>query len=73
MSSNLHSGDLGFCRLVGHSGTVTLTWEGNTVVNVECGFGDPKTCEYSSTCELYNRRPVGFIQTYPIDEDSPET
>lgn len=59
------SSDLGFCRYAGHSGAVNITWDGDTVVKVECGFGDYKTCEYADTCELYQRHPIGFTKTYP--------
>ena len=61
------SGDDGFCKYAGHTGTVHLTWEGDTVVKVECGFGDYKTCGHAHECELYQRHPVGFTQTYPND------
>lgn len=59
------SGDTGFCQYAGHTGSVTITWDRNTVVNVECGFGDYKTCGYADVCELYQQHPVGFTQTFP--------
>lgn len=64
----VNSGDLGFCPYVGHSGAVTLTWEGDSVTKVECAFGDHKTCGYSDRCELYQRHPVGYVQTFPNDQ-----
>ena len=70
--SRYQSADIGFCPLSGHSGSVLLTWEGNTVVAAECSFGDYKTCRFAEKCELYQRRPVGFIQKYPSDESSSE-
>lgn len=63
LNERYNTGDTGFCRHAGHSGTVELTWEGNTVIDIACGFGNPKTCEYSDQCELYNRRPIGFTKT----------
>lgn len=64
------SADFGICPYVGHSGSVNLTWDGNTVIAVECSFGNPKTCGYADKCELYQRRPVGFVQTYPLKDKS---
>ena len=60
-----NSGDFGFCPYLGHTGAVIVTWDGDTVVSVECSGGDHKTCGLSDKCELYQRRPVGFVQTYP--------
>ena len=68
--STYQSADIGFCPLVGYSGSVLLTWNDNSVVSVECSFGDYKTCRFADKCELYQRRPVGFIQKYPSDESS---
>lgn len=59
------SGDLGFCPYLGHSTGLLLTWDGDTVVSVECAGADHETCGYSDVCELYQRRPVGFVQHYP--------
>lgn len=64
-----NSGDIGFCPYAGHTGSIVLTWDNNTVVSVECGCGDHKTCGFSAKCELYQRRPVGFVQTYPSKKD----
>ena len=61
-----NSGDFGFCPYVGHTGAVLLTWEDDTVVSVECSYGNtPETCGCSDKCDLYQRHPVGFVQTYP--------
>ena len=68
--SGYSSADLGFCPLVGHSGSVLLTWEDDAVVSVECSFGDNKTCKFVNECELYQRHPVGFVQKYPSQESS---
>lgn len=64
----MNSGDIGFCKYAGHSGSVLITWDGDTVVDVQCGFGDYKTCGYADQCDLYKRHPVGFTQTYPKSE-----
>lgn len=64
-----NSGDIGYCAYVGHTGCIELTWDDNTVVSVECEFGDHNTCGYSNECGLYQRRPVGFIQTYPAKKN----
>ena len=61
------SSDLGFCRYAGHSGAINITWDRDTVVKVECGFGDYRTCGYADICELYQRHPIGSTQTYPND------
>lgn len=60
------SGDIGPCLRAGHTGGIELTWEGNTVIDVKCcSFGSYRTCEYINICELYNRRPVGFVEHHP--------
>lgn len=66
----MSSGDTGFCPYIGHSGSVLLTWNNNMVVSVECSFGNHETCGYSDRCELYQRHPVGFVQTYPLKDKS---
>ncbi len=63
------SGDIGYCPYVGHTGSIELTWDNDTVVSVKCGFGDHKTCGFSNECELYQRRPVGFVQAYPSEKN----
>lgn len=68
MKGIYQSSNLGFCHYAGHSGYVNLTWNGNTVIAVECGFGDPKSCGYADRCELYKKKPVGFVQTYPTKD-----
>lgn len=70
MLETYSTGALGFCKLAGHSGNVLISWEGNTVVDVKCGFGDHRTCMYATTCELYNRHPVGFVKPYPASPRS---
>lgn len=68
MEGKYSSGDVGFCKRAGHTGGVEISWEDDTVVGVTCGYyGDYRTCKFAATCELYNRRPVGFVQTYPND------
>lgn len=60
------SGDIGYCQLLGHSTGIILTWDNdNNVISVDCNH---ETCGYSQSCELYQKRPVGFHQTYPIRE-----
>ena len=70
MGKQYSSGDTGLCPYVGHSGSIILNWDDDTVVSVECGFGNHKTCGYASKYELYQRRPVGFVQTYPSKDKS---
>ena len=70
MGKQYSSGDTGLCPHVGHSGSIILNWDDNTVVSVECGFGNHETCGYANKCELYQRRPVGFVQTYPSKDKS---
>lgn len=70
MGKQHSSGDTGFCHYVGHSGSIILNWDDDTVVSVECGFGNHETCRYANKCELYQRRPVGFVQTYPLKNES---
>ncbi len=65
MGKKYSSGDTGFCPYAGHSGSVILTWNDNMVISVECSFGNHETCGYANKCELYQRRPVGYVQTYP--------
>lgn len=65
MEKRICSADLGFCKNAGHTGSIELTWEDDKVVDVKCGFGDFKTCKYVDECELYQRHPIGFVQTYP--------
>lgn len=54
--------NIGFCPYLGHTNSVIQTWDGDTVVSVECaGPGaDHKTCGYADVCKLYQQRPVGF-------------
>lgn len=56
------SGDVGYCRLVGHTAPLLRTWENDTVVSVECGNNicDYKSCGYAKVCEMYQRGPVGY-------------
>ena len=70
MGKQYSSGDTGFCPYVGHSGSIILNWDDDIVVSVECGFGNHETCGYANKCELYQRRPVGFVQTYPLKDKS---
>lgn len=62
MSKLLSSGDIGFCEHAGHSGSVLITWDGDQVVKVECGFGNHETCGCADTCELYQRAPISFTK-----------
>lgn len=59
------SSDIGFCHYAGHTGSVTLTWDNDTVVSIECSFGNHNSCPFVNTCELYQRHPIGFVQIYP--------
>lgn len=63
------TGDIGPCPYVGHTGCMIITWEDNTVISVDCAGGDHETCGYADRCELYQRHPVGFVQTYPLKKD----
>ena len=69
MEGKYSTSDVGFCKRAGHTGSVVISWEGDTVVGVECGFnyGDYKICKFADTCELYNRHPVGFIRTHTAE------
>lgn len=51
------SGDVGFCRLAGHTSALIRTWENNTAISIDCDF---KTCGYAEVCEMYQRGPVGY-------------
>ena len=62
------SGDVGFCRALGHTGSLIRTWENCTVIDVDC---DHKQCGYADICEMYQRMPVGYCST-PVDS-KPET
>lgn len=56
------SGDVGYCKLTGHTGPLLRNWENDTVVSVDCGIDghDYKTCGYADVCEMYQRGPVGY-------------
>ena len=41
------SGALGFCQYAGHSGAVEITWDGDTVAEVDCSFGNYKVCGFA--------------------------
>jgi len=58
--------DVGFCERAGHTGSVEISWDGDTVVGVKCGFnfGDYRTCKFADSCDLYMRHPVGFVKTH---------
>lgn len=62
-----NSGDIGYCPYIGHSGSMEITWNNDKVVEINCGFGDYKTCGCIEVCEMYKRHPIGFTQTYPND------
>ncbi|MCM1039818.1 MAG: hypothetical protein NC434_10890 [Ruminococcus sp.] len=64
------SNNLGFCPYAGHSGSIQLTWVDNTVISAECAFGNHETCGYADECRLYQRQPVGSVQTYPLKNKS---
>lgn len=56
------SGDIGYCKLVGHTAPLLRTWEDDTVVSVECGIDgcDYKNCGYANACQMYQRGPIGY-------------
>lgn len=56
------SGDVGYCRYAEHPIGIIRTWDGHTVIEVDC---DHLHCRYDKACELYQRAPVGFTQTFP--------
>ena len=62
MKGRVNSSELGFCENAGHSGDVIITWENDKVVELECGFGNRKTCKFADSCELLNRHPIGSVQ-----------
>lgn len=68
MGKQYSSGDTGFCPYVGHLSSIILNWDDETVISVECSSGNHKTCGYACECELYQRRPVGFVQKYPLKD-----
>ena len=58
------SGDTGYCELIGHTRGILLTWDDDwNVISIDC---EHDSCPYSKQCELYNRRPVGFHQSFPL-------
>lgn len=61
------SGDVGFCREVGHTSTLVRTWNDRTVISVDCNY---KTCGYSDTCDMYQRGPVGYHSVPLSKQDS---
>ena len=61
------SGALGFCQYAGHSGAVEITWNGDTVAEVDCSFGNYKVCGFADVCELYQRHPVGSTRVFSND------
>lgn len=56
------SGDIGYCHYKKSSRGILIDWDGDTVIAVDCDYD---ICGFSCSCDLYNRRPVGFTQTYP--------
>lgn len=69
MGKQYSSGDTGFCHYTNQNIGIILNWDDNTVTSVDCGSGNHKTCGYADECELYQRRPVGYVQTYPKKEE----
>ncbi len=67
---SVNSGDIGFCHYAGHTSGMVLTWDGDTVISVDCGSGDYETCVYADECEFYQRHPVGFVRSYPLKDRS---
>lgn len=67
MGKLLNSGDVGFCEHDGHTIGMLLTWDDNTVLDVDCQY---KTCGFADRCELYQRHPVGFKKIYPLSKGS---
>ena len=66
MGKHYSSGDTGFCLYTNQPTGIILNWDDDTVTSVDCGSGNHQTCGYADQCELYQRRPVGFVQTYPL-------
>lgn len=56
------SGDIGYCKMAGHTMGLIRTWENNIIVSVDCGIGDytHKNCGYADVCEMYQRKPIGY-------------
>ena len=64
---------IGYCRYLGHSTGLLITWDGNRVVEVDC---DHAKCGYASSCDLYQRHPVGYEESCPLAgarPDQPDT
>lgn len=70
MGKQYSSGDTGFCLYTNQSTGIILNWDDDIVTSVDCGSGNHLTCGYADECELYQRHPVGFIQTYPLKDKS---
>lgn len=62
MGKIMNSGDIGYCEYEGHSTGMILTWDDHTVIDVDCQH---KICGYADRCKLYQKHPVGFVQTFP--------
>ena len=63
------TGDTGFCPYLGSTGLMTITWEDDTVISVDCAVDDCASCAFSKVCELYQRHPVGFVKPHPMKKD----
>ncbi len=55
----MNSGDIGYCPFVGHTDSMIVTWENDTVVDIDCDY---RICKHTKTCEMYQRHPVGFVR-----------
>lgn len=60
------NGDIGFCEYEGHTIGILVEWEDDTVISVDCPY---KTCGYSGSCKLYNRRPIGYVHKIVASAD----
>ena len=68
-NENLSSGVIGFCKKTNASRGIVITWTNNTVTAVNC---EHKTCGYADSCELYQQRPIGYVESFPIMSRSSE-
>ena len=43
----MNSGDIGYCPFVGHTDSMIVTWENDTVVDIDCDY---RICKHTKTC-----------------------
>ncbi len=57
------SGDVGYCKLAGHTAPLLRTWENDTIISVDCGTDgyDYKNCGYANVCEIIINTSAFFL------------